>query len=674
MQNHKMDGNSYNPQAELLELLKTRCPEIFTESKIDTKKLSRTLGRDVVADGERYGLSWAGKADCFRHIQESTTATLRPVKKESTDFDNTQNIFIEGDNLQVLKVLQKSYYGKVKMIYIDPPYNTGNDSFIYPDRFKEDRDEYLQRIGDKDIEGNLTKDGFWQKNSKDAGHFHSNWLSMMYPRLFLARNLLSPDGVIFVSIDDNEVHNLRMIMNEIFGEENFVASLIWNSEGHNDNQYDVKVNHEYILIYGRDSQALELGYVVDPNTREESNLWKGLAENSITKNGSGNPPSQVTLPKGFPVKVDSLLLPANEPSKDFYDRISQTGYITRQMTKNYSVSYPIRKDEMEAAGNKLIKSCRVFSGWANVNKLKAFIDNACNPLPEENGDTVEFFLSENGVIYYRRNRSKARNILSVLKNMGTTEQMRSELEKMGVVFQYPKPAALLAYFVKIGLINNDGLILDFFSGSCTTAHSVMSLNAEDGGNRKCISIQLAEPCDENSEAYKAGFKTIADIAKERIRRAAKRIKKENEGKLDFDGGKLDLGFKVFKLDESNFKQWRTDVKTPKELKNQMSLFVDNVKAESTQGNILYEMILKSGLDLNVTVEAKKANGKQYFVIDGGRLIVCLEEKITKGLVDKILSQKPEKCICLDRAFKDNDQLKTNTALQMEGEKIEFKVI
>jgi adenine-specific DNA-methyltransferase len=223
-------------------------------------------------------------------------------------------------------------------------------------------------------------------------------------------------------------------------------------------------------------------------------------------------------------------------------------------------------------------------------------------------------------------------------------------------------------------VEKDDTILDFFSGSCATAQAVAQLNADDGGNRKYIMVQLPEPCDEKSEAYKAGYKTIADIGKERIRRAAKKIKKENEGKLDFDGGKLDLGFKVFKLEESNFKQWRSDIKTAKELKERLSLFVDNVKPESLQENILYELILKTGHDLNVKVKAKKANGKQYFVIDDGKLIVCLEKKISKGLIEKITKLKPEKVICLDKSFSGDDQLKTNTALQMQAEEIEFKVI
>ncbi len=230
--------------------LKQIFPEAFAESKIDFDRLKESLGESIETNGERYGLSWAGKSDCFRHIQESTTATLLPVKKESSDFDNTENIFIEGDNLQVLKVMQKSYYGKIKMIYIDPPFNTGSDSFIYPDRFSESQDEYLKRIGDKDIEGNLIKDGFFRKNTKDTGHFHSNWLLMMYPRLFLARNLLRQDGVIFVSIDDNEVHNLKMVMNEVFGEDNYLAQITWKKKtGAGAKTRGFITLHEYVLCY-----------------------------------------------------------------------------------------------------------------------------------------------------------------------------------------------------------------------------------------------------------------------------------------------------------------------------------------------------------------------------------------------------------------------------------------
>ena len=672
----KMDGNSYNPQAEFLELLKSKCPEAFTEGKIDPKKLRQTLGEEVSEEDERYGLSWAGKSDCFRHIQEPTTATLKPIKKESIDFDTTENLFIEGDNLEVLKALQKSYYGSIKMIYIDPPYNTGNDSFIYPDRYKEEKEDYELRAGIKDAEGLLTKDGFWRKNSKDAGYFHSNWLSMMYPRLFLSKNLLRDDGVIFVSIDDNEVHNLRMIMDEVFGEENFVAQLVWNTEGHTDNQYNIKVNHEYILVYVKNEYSVDkaIGYAIDPNTRQESNLWKGYAENSITKTGPGNPPCEVILPKGFPCKEnDEIVLPPSNITKSYFDDVEKQGYISRSITKKYKVEYPIRKQEMRMKNGRLQNDCTVFSGWANVNKLKKFIENGFQPLQEEDG-LIYFYLSKNGVIYYKKERAKTRNILSVLRSMGTTEQMSSYLEKIGLKYSYPKPCELINYILKFGANSND-IVLDFFAGSCTTAHAVMQLNAEDGGSRKFICVQLAEPCEENSEAFKTGFKTIAEIGKERIRRAVKKIKEENKGKLDFDGKKLDLGFKVFRLEESNFKQWRENIKTGEELKEQMKMFVDNTKKESRPEDMLYEIILKnSRFDLNVKITKETADGLDYYVLADGVEIVCLADKITKKLVDKIIGLKPEKFTCLDTAFKNNDQLKTNTALQMEAAKIEFKVI
>jgi len=672
----KMNGGSYNPQQELLELLKSKCPQGFTEGKIDPKKLRQTLGEEVSEEGERYGLSWAGKADCFRHIQETTTATLKPIRSESVDFDKTENIFIEGDNLEVLKILQKTYQNKIKMIYIDPPYNTGNDSFIYPDRYKEEKDDYELRAGIKDAEGLLTKDGFWRKNSKDAGHFHSNWLSMMYPRLFLAKNLLREDGVIFVSIDDNEVQNLRMIMDEVFGEENFVSQLIWNTEGHTDNQYHIKVNHEYILLYVRSNVATDeaIGYAIDPNTRQDSNLWKGFAENSITKNGPGNPPSEILLPKGFPCKenIDVTLHPAVVSNK-FYKDVEELGYVSRDITKRYSLEYPIRRTPMEIREGLLQNDCIVFSGWANANKLKQFIENNFEPITEEDGVSY-FYLSQKGVIYYRKDRPKARNIVSVLRKVGTTEQMRSTLESWGIRFQYPKPFELMKYLAQFGS-HSDSIILDFFAGSCTTAHAAMALNAEDGGNRKFICVQLPEPCEAESEAYRAGFKTITEIGKERIRRAAKKIKKEIEGNLKFDKNKLDLGFKIFRLEQSNFKQWRERVKTGDELKEQMRMFVDNVKKGAATEDMLFEIILKnSRFDLNVKVEKQSFDGIDYYRLADGVEIVCLAPKITKKFVDKVLSEKPERFTCLDIGFKNNDQLKTNTALQMEAGKVEFKVI
>lgn len=643
----KMNGNSYNPQAELLELLKSKCPEAFTEGKIDCKKLQQTLGGEVSADGERYGLSWAGKADCFRHIQEPTTATLKPVHKESVDFDNTENIFIEGDNLQVLKVLQKSYYGKVKMIYIDPPYNTGNDSFIYPDRFAESQEQYLKRIGDKDVEGNLIKDGFLRKNTKESGHFHSNWMSMMYPRLFLARNLLTKEGVIAVSTDDNEVFNLRAILNEIFFEENFLAELVWDlgtgtAAGH------FTRAHEYILVYAKSKNSL-------PNFKYDGDT-ELISERAVKKISKGNPPSQISFPVG--VKFEGT------------DATFEGEIGTREKIK-------IIDDSMIFKDGLLAQPVTLEAGWAMRNQILSWLDG------EETYDTkgqkvISFYFNKDGRLQYEKERGFV-NPQSVLRNIASTRKGSIEIENLfgKKVIDYPKPVDLMNFLIEL-ICDKDEIVLDFFAGSCSTAHSIMSLNSKRPRNLQYICVQLAEPCDPDKDvgrnAISLGLNTVADIGKERIRRAAKKIAKEKEGKLNFDKTTLDLGFKVLKLSESNFKIWRSDVKTASELEKQMGLFVDNVKSKATQGNILYELILKSGLDLNVPIEKKKSNGKQYFLVDEGNLIICLEDKLTQKLVDTILKIKPKKCICLDKAFSGNDQLKTNTALQMETEKIEFKVV
>jgi adenine-specific DNA-methyltransferase len=630
----KMDGNSYNPQAELLELLKSKCPEAFTEGKIDPKKLRQTLGAEVSEEGERYGLSWAGKSDCFRHIQEPTTATLKPIKKESIDFDKTENIFIEGDNLEVLKALQKSYYGSIKMIYIDPPYNTGNDSFIYPDRYKEEKEDYELRAGIKDAEGLLTKDGFWRKNSKDAGYFHSNWLSMMYPRLFLAKNLLREDGVIFVSIDDNEVHNLRMIMAEVFGEENFVDTIIWKKRygGGAKEKYLISM-HEYVLFYAKNKEILDPLFI--PQDLEAIEKYYKLKDEKYEIRG--------------PYRTHPL-----EAGKAVGER------------KN--LVFPIPAPD----GTKILPKRQWY--WMKERVQEAIKNNELEFVKGKDGWTVhtkQYLKNENGEI-------RTGKAFSIIDDVYTQHGTNEIIDIFGniQIFPYPKPTGLIEYLLKFATdCDESDIVLDFFAGSCTTAHAVMQLNAEDGGNRKFICVQLAEPCEENSEAFKAGFKTISDIGKERIRRAAKKIKEENKGKLDFDKTKLDLGFKVFKLSESNFKQWRENIKTGEELKEQMKMFVDNTKKESRPEDMLYEIILKnSRFDLNVKISKESFDGVDYYRLADGVEIICLAPKITKKSVDKIISLKPEKFTCLDTAFKNNDQLKTNTALQMEAAKIEFKVI
>jgi adenine-specific DNA-methyltransferase len=635
-----MDGQSLTPDKIKIQQIKELLPEVFSEGKIDWEKLKATLGEDITFSNERYVLNWAGKSDAFRVLQAPSTSTLIPAKDESVNFDETENIFIEGENLEVLKVLQKSYFGKIKMIYIDPPYNTGNDSFIYPDKFAETKDEYLKRVGDKDEEGYLTKDGLFRKNSKENGQYHSNWLNMMCPRLFLAKNLLKEDGAIFVSIDDNEVHNLRLLMNEVFGEENFVASIVWQKKyaATNDSK-GFSTTHDYVIAFQK-SESFNRNLL--PRTEEINKPYKN-------DDGDG---------KGL-WRSDNLLV------KSF------------SKTAVYPIVNPNTGEEHYPAEG---------SSW------------------RANKETMNKWLSENR-IYFGKDGKGAPQLKRYLNEVqqgvvpitwwsfdeaGHNDEANKEVSALfgsKTPFDTPKPTRLIAKMLKIGSQPND-LILDFFAGSATTAHAVMELNKEDGGNRKYICVQMPELCDENSEAYKAGYKTIADIAKERIRRAAKKIqaeidagKEKKKGQLNFEPEqeetKTDLGFKVLKLSESNFKQWQQiKGKDAKALEEQMKLFVDPVAENATIENMVYELLLKSGKDLNSQIERVSTGstaGSAYFKVNDNELIFMLE-KASQDIVDAVLSEKPLKVVALDKLFTGNDQLKTNTVLQMKDAVIEFKTI
>jgi adenine-specific DNA-methyltransferase len=502
--------------AQLAELV----PEAIADGKVDVAKLRELLGDDVGDENERFGLFWPGKRRALRAAQAPTTATLKPDFAHSKDWDTTQNVFIEGDNLEVLKILQKHYHNKIKLIYIDPPYNTGKD-FVYPDNYVEGLQTYLEWTKQVNEEGRRVS-----SNSETEGRYHSNWLNMMYPRLKLARNLLTDDGVIFISIDDHEAANLRRLCDEVFGEANFIATFVWNNDGHTDNQFPIKINHEYAIAYAKKGNEASFGYVIDPNTRENSNLWLGVAENSITKNGPANPPSEIILPVGFPVESPNEMdIPASVIPDGLIEAMKEDGLSSNALKRRFgAIQFPLRLDALRSSDGKLTENCRVFSGWANANKLQQFIDGGCVNINDDLGVELKFYLSASGVIYYRRERGdKTRNILSVLRNMGTTERMRSELENVGVYFDYPKPKDLISYLIRVGS-ESDAIVLDFFAGSSTTAHAVMQLNAEDGGKRRFIQVQLPEPTPEDSEARNAGFKTIADISRKRIELAGEKIR------------------------------------------------------------------------------------------------------------------------------------------------------
>ncbi len=616
----RLDGRSLDPQAPVLVRLMADLPELFSEGKLDPQKLRAALGEDAFAGQERYGLTWNGKSECFKKIQETTTKTLRPCREESVDFDTTENLFIEGDNLQVLKVLQRSYYGKVKMIYIDPPYNTGND-FIYSDRFTRTRKEELIANGSMDAQGNVINHDLYRQNTRDSGHFHSNWLNMMYPRLFVAKSLLRPDGVIFVSIDDNEVKNLRTMMDEIFGEENFVAQIIWQKKyAVSSDAKGIPAMHDYVLAYSR-ADGFKPNLL--PRTEKQDRVYQ-------------NPDND---PRG-------LWRPDNLTRSEYRERDCYP--ITKP--KKGKVIYPPKgaswrhpRDVIE----KMIRDDRIWFG----------IDGNNRPVPKR-------FLSEvrQGIVasgWWPH------------EDAGHTDESKKEIQRIfdgESPFDTPKPIRLLRRMLQIAT-KKDDLVMDFFAGSATTAHAVMELNAEDGGNRKWICVQLPEKCKPDTEAAKAGFVTIADIAKERIRRAGRKIREENADK------QLDTGFKVFKLDESNFKVWDTRVDGVAQLEQQLLDFVDNVRPGARSEDLLVELILKTGLELNVAIEAKEAGGGVYHRIGNGSLVICLADKLTEPLLAAMLVDRPEKIIVLDRAFAGNDQLKTNMLLQAEQAGVkEFTVI
>ena len=658
-----MTGESLSIIQDHLEKLKQLFPETVTEGKIDWEKLQATLGKENIEFlNERYVLNWAGKSEAFKVLQQSTTATLKPCPGEGINDTpflpspggegpgvRSENVFIEGENLEVLKVLQKSYYGKIKCIIIDPPYNTGNDSFIYPDSFKESKEDYQKRIGEKDEEGYLMKEGFFRKNSKDSGHYHSNWLSMMYPRLFLAKNLLRDDGVIFVHIDDNEVHNLRLLMNEIFGEENFIACFIWKRRQNVDSRSKngASVDHEYILCFRKSDKGLIRG-----------------AEKDLEK--YSNPDND---PKGNWMSAD------------------MTGLATIDQRPNLHY-------DLENPKTGIIYKCPP-TGWRyEPKRMKDLIKNneVLFPSKPEGRPRRKKFLND-----LESDFTGFSTILETVFNTQGTRELRTLFEEKEY-FDFPKPKDLLKLLIEQGADKNNDIILDFFCGSGTTAQAVLELNKEDGGKRKFILVQLPEKCDEESEAYKAGYKTIADISKERIRRVIKKLEKEAEELKKKRAGELpltesdsdqpvagrrspDAGFKVFKLTPSSFKIWRGNDITEENLITQLDAFTDPVREGSEKENMLYELILKSGYLLTDRVVLQYAQGAGlraqgsggFYSVNDGELVIAFDE-INQKLVDSIIAAKPKKVIMLDKLFTGNDQLKTNMVLQMRDAEIDFKTI
>jgi adenine-specific DNA-methyltransferase len=583
-------------QAELLRLF----PEIRTEGgKIDFERLKLALGQAVDVGKERYGMNWPGKADCFRTIQAPSVGTLRPCPEESVNFDATENLIIEGDNLEVLKLLQKSYLGKIKMIYIDPPYNTGND-FIYPDNYTESLQTYLEYTGQVDAEGKR-----FGTNTEADGRFHSKWLNMMYPRLYLARNLLTDDGLIFVSCDDKELENLRRISNEVFGEECFLGLLVWRARNFADARpmRGLSVDHEYVVIYGKSPEGRLTGKQRDE--RKYAN-------------------------------------PDNDP-RGPWTSCSLLGKATKEQRPNlhYDVTNP-HTGEVYPDPPDTGWICRPENFQKRVEELRILWPKKVGGRPRE-----KVFLQElqSGVLGFP-------SILDGIFTSDGTEEMRALFQEQ--LFPFPKPSLLIRDLLLQGS-SGDDIVLDYFAGSGTTAHAVFDLNRQDGGNRKFILVQLPEPTGRED------YRTIADITKERVRRVIQKIKSEEAELLDLHGAqKQDRGFRVFKLAESNLMPWDAEAsKDATEMEHQLELHVDHIRQGRNGDDILYELLLKSGFPLTTPVETRALAGKTVYFVAGGALVICLERALTLDLIRAIADAKPERVVCLDEGFAGNDQLKAN---------------
>jgi adenine-specific DNA-methyltransferase len=624
----KIDLQSMDIRKEQVKKLKLLFPEVFTEGKIDFDKLKLTLGEDLSDNEERFGLQWAGKKECYQIIQEASIGTLKPSKEESLNWDKTENLFLEGDNLEVLKQLQKAYYNKVKFIYIDPPYITGNE-FIYPDKFKENLSTYLAYSGQVDEQGMK-----FSSNTETTGRFHSNWLNMMYSRLFLARNLLKHDGIICISIDDNEIHNLRAICNEIFGEENFLQEIIWKRHGGggNDSKY-FAVDHEYILCYAKSVDSIDKLRM--PLDEEDLKKYKNKDEH---------------FHELGPYQTKSFLrMRADDPRPGL----------------QYEIECP--------DGSKIFNEWK----WEEKSFLRAYKDNKIIIDKDSKGNwRVEYKIYAKDLDGEEKAKVPRSMILSDATNSKGKALLTKTIGKPNL-FNNPKPIELIKHLMSFATSQNNGdIILDFFAGSCSTAHAVLSMNQEDKGNRKFIMVQLPEKCSENSEAFKEGFKTIAEIGKFRITRAIDTIRNETEHsnvkkkeKLNFEEEDepyfQDLGFRVYKLSQSNFKIWNGNLED-EDIPTQLEKALFHINPNSSEADILSELLLKSGFELTVIINEIQLANKTVYSIAENALLICLDNNLNEDVVKSMAELEPARVICLDSGFKNNDQLKTNAIQIMKS--------
>lgn len=618
----KMDGKTMNITQENIAKMQELFPEVFTEGKIDFDKLQVVLGENIDKSNERYEFSWNGKFEAMKLAQLQSTGTLIPCKEKSKDWDKTQNLYIEGDNLEVLKLLQKSYVNQIKMIYIDPPYNTGND-FVYKDNFADNIANY------KEVTGQATK-----SNAETAGRYHTNWLNMMYPRLKLARNLLKDDGVLFISIDDNEIENLRKICDEIFGECNFVAQFIWRGGRRNLAKF-VSTSHEYILCF-----AKNLAYIAENNISWNENK-KGLSEiyskadELVKKYNKDYDLASAKLKEWY------KSLPDDNDSKNnaHYCWIDKNGVYFASDISRGGGGGPKWQITNPTTGNVVQTPSR---GWA-YSSIEDLQNDINNGLVHFNGDGVPCKKR-----YLKDNETQVLETVFYKDRRGSSKRLRA---LMGAdYFPYPKDEDVLTHYLSSFTDKND-IILDFFSGSATTAHAVMQLNAEDGGNRKFICVQLPERNAEDSEAFNAGYKTICEIGEERIRRAGQKIIEEHPELAQ----SLDVGFKVFKLESSNLVKWdNTPTEDVEELKQRLQQSLFYIVNGRTNEDLVYEIMLKYGLPLTLPIYEKQFGENKAYIVESDtyKVMICLDRNLSIDTIEQMTDEPIGTYVFADHCFAD----------------------
>jgi adenine-specific DNA-methyltransferase len=629
-----LTGKTPDIGEENIKKLMTMFPEVVTEGKVDFEKLKQLLGEYVDDSNERYNFTWNGKGRALRLAQTPSLGTLRPCKEESKDWDKTQNLYIEGENLEVLKLLQKSYYGKVKMIYIDPPYNTGGD-FVYPDDYHDSLENYKKITGQVDGNGKPIS-----TNKEASGRYHTNWLNMMYPRLRLARNLLTDDGVIFISIGDDEISNLQKICDEVFGTQNCIGIVTrLMKTGGNKGRF-FSPNIDYIIVYAKNiTLAGDFKEELDPELVDK--LYNKVETQGIRKGERYRP---------FGLYQSSL---DARPNQRYYIECPDGTFAIppgKTMPAEVKDGCKVIPESTDGCWRWSVE--RYFEEKSKGNLV--FIESPSGVLITPDGSPSKWNVYTKIWLTDRQDEGQTpTNFISKYENRHSAK----ELKDLDIPFDFAKPMELIKYLISIVNDNQDIYVLDFFSGSATTAHAVMQLNAEDGGNRKFIMVQLPEPTDEKSEAHKSGYKNICEIGKERIRRAGEKIKEEK----GLEAQNLDIGFKVLKLDTSNIRKWQPDYDN---LEQSLMDYVDNFVEGRTEFDVVYEIMLKYGLDLTYPVDEFTIAGKKVYSIGYGMLMICLDNEITtevaKGILAKVKELSPEssRVVFKDNGFK-SDSNKTN---------------